>query len=68
MQRDLKLARSKLKSAKLLPESNFQERKLKDDIVRHWTFERDKLKLQIKDDIRILEYLSKEFSKKQLDQ
>lgn len=58
MERDLKLIRQKIREAKKLPESNPKEYNFKQDILRHWIFERDKLKFQIKDDKRLLEYLA----------
>lgn len=58
MERDLKLIRQKIREAKKLPASNPQEYNFRLDILRHWEFERDKLKLQIKDDKRLLEYLA----------
>lgn len=58
MERDLKLIRHKIREAKKLPESNPKEYNFKQDILRHWIFERDKLKFQIKDDKRLLEYLA----------
>ena len=60
MERDLELIRQKIREAKKLPASNPKEYNFKLDILRHWEFERDKLKLQIKDDKRILEYLSRQ--------
>jgi hypothetical protein len=45
MKKDIDLIKAKLKALRKLPEGNPKEYNLKQDLLRHWQFEKKKLQL-----------------------
>ena len=55
MKEDLKFIRSRIRAANKLPDSNPKEYNLKQDILRHWKFEKCKLERAIEIDRQYME-------------
>lgn len=51
MERDLKLAKAKLRAAKKMPYSNPKEYRLRESLIRHWELEKYKLMYCIREDL-----------------